>query len=274
MQLDSMENLCCPACTGSLQLEIEKQTETEVLKGILECLSCQMHFEIRDGLPNLTFPEVLDESDLQQQIRFDREPKYDFRPRAFVLGIWEFAFCETRIRRQIIDRLELKKNASVLETGVGTGQNLSLIHELIGKEGRLDGLDISPETPKVARTKMRKKGIQASLVQANASYLPYKAMKFDAVLHVGAFNEFGDKKRALEEMYRVAKPGCKIVICDEGLVPGKEKTLWGKWILSFIPSFADKPPVDIFREVIVDFKVYWIQRGTAWVVEFRKELYD
>lgn len=272
MRLDSMDYFCCPACTGDLHLTVEKQTETEVVKGILECLSCERHFQINDGLPNLIFPETLAESDLQQQKRFDREPTYDFRPRAFVLGIWEFTFRETRHRAQLVDRLELKENASVLETGVGTGGNLLIFAKQIGKHGQLDGLDISSGTLKVARRKMKTKGVQVELLQGNASYLPYKTAKFDAVLHSGALNEFAEKKRAIEEMHRVAKPGSKIVIADEGLAPGKEKTLWGRWILSFIPSYTSKPPVELVPTGIEDLKVYWVLQGTAWVIEFRKKL--
>lgn len=271
MQLDSMEFLCCPACTGNLRLSIEKGTKTEVVQGILECLSCERRFEINDGFPNLIFPETLAESDLQQQIRFDREPTYDFRPRALVLGLWGAAFFETRIRARLIDRLELKSNASVLETGVGSGGNLQIIAKRTGKNARLDGLDISSETLKVARRKMKSKGVQAELIQGNASYLPYKAKKFDAVLHLGALNEFSKKKRAIEEMLRVAKPGAKIVICDEGLAPGKEKTLWGRWILHFIPLFASKPPVELVPNDIEDLEVYWTSQNTFWVIEFRKK---
>lgn len=36
-------------------------------------------------------------------------------------------------------------------------------------------------------------------------------------------NVIGDKECAIKEMYRVAKPGAKIIIGDEGLAPGKEK---------------------------------------------------
>jgi len=204
-------------------------------------------------------------------MRFDKEPSYDFRPRAFVLGIWSLALCPIRARGQLINRLELKKNDSVLETGVGTGRNLPIIAKRIGRDGQLDGLDISSETLKVARTRMKIKGIRVELVQGNASYLPYRTGKFDAVLHLGAINEFGDKKRAIEEMCRVAKLGSKIVICDEGLVPGKEKALWGKWILNFIPIFASKPPVDLVPRRIEDFKVYWVWQGTFWILEFRKK---
>ncbi len=187
--------------------------------------------------------------------------------------MWEFTFGETRARRQVINGLEAKKGASVLETGIGNANNLAIIASRIGKDGRLHGLDISAESLKVAYKRTRAKGIEITLIQENALYLPYKADKFDAVLHVGSFNEFGDKKQAVNEMYRVAKPGAKIVICDEGLAPGREKTLLGKWILHCARAlFVHKPPVGLVPKGAQDVKVYWVWQGTAWVIEFRKKL--
>jgi uncharacterized protein YbaR (Trm112 family) len=59
-RLDSMDYLCCPACTGDLQLTAEKQIETKILEGDLECLRCKRRFRIKDSLANLTFPEILE----------------------------------------------------------------------------------------------------------------------------------------------------------------------------------------------------------------------
>lgn len=50
---------------------------------------------------------------------------------------------------------------------------------------------------------------------------------FDAVMHVGGINTFGEKKRALHEMIRVAKRNAKVIVVDEGLAPGKEKLFSG-----------------------------------------------
>lgn len=277
MLLDSMDYLCCPACTGDLRLEIQKQTETEVLQGTLECLACKARFKIQEGLPNLIYPEALEDSDLQQEQWHDRmAQQYDRANRQWNrhLLIWA-GLWETRAKRQVVDKLELKKNASVLETGVGNGLNLPIIASRIAKDGQLDGLDISHETLKVALRKTKAKGIKVELIQGNASYLPYRTAKFDAVLHVGALNQFGDKKRAIQEMHRVAKPGSKIVICDEGLAPGKEKTWLGKRILKHeLALFAHKPPVELVPNGIEDLKVYYVWQKTFWVIEFRKGLQD
>lgn len=275
MQLQSMDYLCCPGCHGKLQLTIEKQREAEVTQGELQCLACNRRFEIKNGLPNLIFPETLEGSDLDSERWHDQHAQqFDQANRRWLLhlGIWEFGLWETRARRQLVDKLVLKKNASVVETGAGTGSNLSIIANYLGKEHRLHGLDISSGILKVARRKMETKGIRVELVQGNASYLPYRSAKFDALLHVGGLNRFGAKKRAIEEMHRVAKPGAKIVICDEGLAPGKEKTWLGRRILKREPvMFTAKPPVDLIPDDVEDLRVHWIWQGTFWVIEFRKQ---
>jgi len=253
-----------------------KKIKEEVVQGVLECRQCKRCFNITDGLPNLNFPESLEESDLNNQIfhnehaqRYDRETRLGM----LSLGIWEFALMETRARRQLINRLELKRNFSVLETGVGTGSNLPIIANQIGKEGQLDGSDISSGILKVARRRMKVKGIRVELIQANASYLPYRTAIFNAVLHIGGLNLFGDKQRAIEEMHRVAKPGAKIVICDEGLAPGKEKTWLGRLILNRDKQghYTMKPPTEFVPDKIEDLRVYWVWHDIFWVIEFRKK---
>jgi ubiquinone/menaquinone biosynthesis C-methylase UbiE len=275
MRLPSIDYLCCPACNGTFDLDIKKQLEAEVVQGILECRECKRCFNITEGLPNLNFPKNLEASDLSAQMYHDQNAQSydrDNRWALFCLGIWEFALMEDRCRKSVINKLELKKDATVLETGVGTGSNLQVIAKQIGGGGQLYGSDISSEIVKVARRKMEAKVIRAEFTQANASYLPYRTGTFDAVLQIGGMNQFGDKKRAIEEMHRVAVPGAKIVICDEGLASGKEKTWMGRRILKRDPEglFTTKPPIELLPDKIKDLKVSWIWHDFFWVVEFRK----
>jgi ubiquinone/menaquinone biosynthesis C-methylase UbiE len=48
-----------------------------------------------------------------------------------------------------------------------------------------------------------------------AEALPFRAESFDNVFHIGGINFFSEKKKAIGEMIRVARPGSKIVIADE-----------------------------------------------------------
>lgn len=275
MRLQLMDYLCCPSCNSNFETNIKEALEGEVIEGVLECCECKRRFEIKEGLPNLNFPENLEESDRDEQIFYDRlAPMYDLRSRTsqLRLGNWEYFLFNTRARQPLIKGLELKKNYSVLDTGTGTGISLSIIAKLVGEGGQLHGSDISRRMLEVAQKKMKTKGVRAELLLANASYLPYRTGVFDAVLHIGGLNTFADKKRAIKEMYRVAKPGSKIVCCDEGLRPGKEKTWFGRTALKKEPKlYSSKPPLEFVPDKIEDLKVYWIWGGLSWVIEFRKQ---
>ena len=58
-------------------------------------------------------------------------------------------------------------------------------------------------------------GAHADLFLGFAEQLPFEGDTFDVVFHTGSINVFEDRRRAIEEMVRVAKPGTRIVISDE-----------------------------------------------------------
>jgi len=53
------------------------------------------------------------------------------------------------------------------------------------------------------------------LFLAAAEALPFRHETFDNILHIGGINFFSDRKKSIEEMIRVTRPGGKIVIADE-----------------------------------------------------------
>jgi uncharacterized protein YbaR (Trm112 family) len=55
IRLDSMDYLCCPACTGDLKLKIQKKIETKILQGVLECLRCKGAFVLKTAWQILLF---------------------------------------------------------------------------------------------------------------------------------------------------------------------------------------------------------------------------
>ncbi len=60
----------------------------------------------------------------------------------------------------------------------------------------------------------RKKHPNITFVEADAMALPFKANEFDAVAISFGLRNIEDPKKALAEMYRVLKPGGRIVICE------------------------------------------------------------
>lgn len=273
MKLEISEHLRCPVCKGGLELKAAAQEDAQILAGQLLCQGCNIGYEVKYGLPNLVHPEPerLPQIDAQFLKQYEQKASsYDrtLRRALLLLGIWE---PRTR-RRDLVHPLELAPGDRVLEVGVGTGSNLMIIAKQIGKRGTLFALDLSPGMLAVAREKLRRKGIEAEFSLGNGAYLPYGNDTFDAVLHFGGINTFGEKRKAIAEMVRVAKPGAKIVIGDEGLAPGKENKRFGKWVLKKNTLFASKPPLEALPANIEDSNLRWIWRGLFYVMEFKKAL--
>ena len=111
---------------------------------------------------------------------------------------------------------------------------------------------------------LKKWKIQANLYRSDAHFLPFEDDSFDVVFHLGSINLFPDKKKAIEEMIRVAKPGTKIVIADES-----QKA--EKLISIFTGADTDAtPPIDLIPKEMIQtsFKTIW--RGYGYLIEFRK----
>jgi ubiquinone/menaquinone biosynthesis C-methylase UbiE len=109
-------------------------------------------------------------------------------------------------------------------------------------------------------------------VLGNGEQLPFCDETFDGVFHVGGINFFNNKKVAIDEMIRVAKPGAKILIADE-----TEKGAQGyeKFIPGFKKSFGGKrqeivPPIDLVADEMSEKRVFDVWKGWLYCIEFRK----
>ena len=58
MKRELMDILACPVCKGSLELEVTKEENDEVIEGTLRCASCGQTYPIEDTIPNLLPPEI------------------------------------------------------------------------------------------------------------------------------------------------------------------------------------------------------------------------
>ena len=110
--------------------------------------------------------------------------------------------------REIIRLGRIHNESSVLEVGCGTGRFAIALWEFTNS--RIVGLDISPDMLKTAKTKPSAANIE--WIEADAETIPYAGKAFDCVFTVFALHHFRDKHRALEEIFRVLKPGGRLVI--------------------------------------------------------------
>jgi ubiquinone/menaquinone biosynthesis C-methylase UbiE len=107
---------------------------------------------------------------------------------------------------------QLAAGASVLEVAPGPGY---LVIEL-AKLGpyRVAGLDISRTFVRMAAENAARAGVPVTFHHGDAAALPFDPHSFDLVVCRAAFKNFTQPVRALNEMYRVLKPGGKALIID------------------------------------------------------------
>lgn len=123
-------------------------------------------------------------------------------------------FVDNPIRRYIyspsksLGRIGVTAGMSVLELGPGPGFLTIEAAHRVGSSGRLCSLDIAPAM--IAKTK-RKLSDEAtgnvSPMVGSGEALPFKEASFDLAYLVTVLGEIPDKNRALQELYRVLRPG-------------------------------------------------------------------
>ncbi len=99
----------------------------------------------------------------------------------------------------------------VLEVAVGTGRNLP--HYGPGVTA-LTGIDLSPGMLAVARKRAKELGLAVDLRIGNAEALEFGDGEFDTVLCTISLCNVPDYQAAINEMYRVLRPGGRLVLLD------------------------------------------------------------
>jgi ubiquinone/menaquinone biosynthesis C-methylase UbiE len=209
VKLSTLDLLGCPNCQGALALRGERSDDI-VDEGGLLCSHCERSFVIRNGVAHFISMQELEGLNRRFARFYERFSRFEtiFDKLSFL----SFGG-ERKARTELLHRLELNA-ARVLEVSIGSGGNLPYLFES-PTVGEVYGLDISAAQLTRCRKFLTKRGWPADLFLGMAEALPFKAESFDNVFHIGGINFFSEKKKAIDEMIRVARPGSKIVIADE-----------------------------------------------------------
>jgi len=123
---------------------------------------------------------------------------------------------EGKMREATLSLARLREGEKILDVGCGTGTLTLAASRLVGATGELHGIDAAPEMIERARQKAAKVGIPARFETAVVERLPYPDDFFDVVLSSLMLHHLPVKLRgkALQEMYRVLKPGGRLLIVD------------------------------------------------------------
>ncbi|AHN26718.1 Ubiquinone/menaquinone biosynthesis methyltransferase UbiE / 2-heptaprenyl-1,4-naphthoquinone methyltransferase [Gilliamella apicola] len=122
-----------------------------------------------------------------------------------------------RIWKKItIEYSSVRKGQKVLDLAGGTGDLTAKFSQLVGDNGLVVLADINESMLKVGRDKLRDKGLFKNIeyVQANAEELPFADNYFDCITISFGLRNVTDKDKALRSMWRVLKPGGRLLILE------------------------------------------------------------
>lgn len=119
-------------------------------------------------------------------------------------------------KRYTIELSGVRAGQTVLDLAGGTGDLAALMAPRVGKSGKIILSDINDSMLMVGRDRMIDKGFIGNIeyVQANAECLPFKDKQFDCVTIAFGLRNVTDKNSALKSIYRVLKPGGRLLILE------------------------------------------------------------
>ena len=135
--------------------------------------------------------------------------RYDFLNRFLSAGI------DVRWRKKAIKQLVSLQPKNILDVATGTG-DFAITSYRILKPEKITGIDISEGMLDIGRKKIVKYGLQShiQLLNGDSEAILFDDDSFDAVTVAFGVRNFENLEKGLSEIYRVLKPGGKLVVLE------------------------------------------------------------
>jgi arsenite methyltransferase len=109
----------------------------------------------------------------------------------------------------------LEPGERVLDLGSGAGTDSLVAALMVGGEGSVTGIDMTPEMLDKARSAAGEAGLgNVAFVEGEAERLPFADESFDVLISNGVIDLIPDKDAVFAEIYRVLVPGGRIQVAD------------------------------------------------------------
>ena len=140
----------------------------------------------------------------------------------------------------------------MLDLGSGGGIDVLLSARRVGPTGKAYGLDMTDEMLALANENKRKAGAtNVEFLKGEIEHIPLPDNSVDVIISNCVINLSGDKRRVLQEAFRVLKPGGRFAVSDvvvRGAVPEDIRRSMELWIGCVAGALEEKEFISLLAE--------------------------
>jgi demethylmenaquinone methyltransferase/2-methoxy-6-polyprenyl-1,4-benzoquinol methylase len=175
-------------------------------------------------------------------------------------------------KRFTIELSFVRPGQIILDVAGGSGDLTRLFSKKVGKQGQVILTDINAAMIEVGRDKLLDEGLHTNIhfVQANAQNLPFADNLFHCVSIGFGLRNVTDKDEALRSMYRVCKPGGKIMVLEFSTptLPGL-KPLYDWYSFNILPKLGEwfARDANSYQYLVESIRMHPSQEGLKVMLE-------
>ncbi|NIM20277.1 MAG: methyltransferase domain-containing protein [Candidatus Latescibacteria bacterium] len=139
--------------------------------------------------------------------------EYDINDPSLVSVCDELPLWSAPFGLKLLDTIEYRPDMNVLDIGCGTGFPLLELAGRLGRSCRVYGIDPWKTAVERIRLKLKVWKIQnVEVIHGVAERMPFDDRFFHLIVSNNGINNVDDPEEVLSECFRVARPGCQLVV--------------------------------------------------------------
>ena len=133
----------------------------------------------------------------------------------------------------------VREGQRVLDVAGGSADLTRLFLKKVGGSGQVVLTDINNAMLRVGRDRVLDEGIATPVAQCDAEHLPFPDNYFDCVSIAFGLRNVTHKDAALREMYRVIRPGGRVIVLEFSKIAKPLEPLYDAYSFKLLPKIGE-----------------------------------